>query len=128
MSLLLKSDIDADPYPDSASVQSGLQNESAAEDGDDSALDDDDDDEEVEEDEEDEEDEEGSPAFRGRAPDPEDVPAFDKRTFLSPKKRGKRSRSRPRKKEPDEQPKNNYPTSRQAPADRGWHVLSTGLT
>ena len=109
------------------SVQIGLQNESAAEDGDDSALDDDDDDEEVEEDEEDEKDEEGSPAFRGRAPDPEDVPAFDKRTFLSPKKRGKRSRSRPRKKEPDEQPKNNYPTSRQAPADRGWRVLSTGL-
>jgi hypothetical protein len=113
-----------DPYPDSESVQSGLQHDSAAEDGEDSSLGEEDADEDIEEDEEDEEDEEGSPAFRGRAPDAEDVPGFDKRTFLSPK----RSRSRPRKKGPEEQPKNNYPTSRQAPADRGWHMLSTGLT
>ena len=118
----------ADPYPDSESVQSGLQHDSAAEDGEDSYLGEEYADEDIEEDEEDEDDEEGSPGFRGRSRDPEHVPAFDKRTFLSPKKRGKRPRSRHHKKEPDEQSKNNYPTSRQAPADRGWHVLSTGLT
>ena len=55
-----------DPYPDGASVHSGQQNESAAEDCDDNALGDDD--EEGEEDEEDEHGEEGltSPAFRER--------------------------------------------------------------
>jgi hypothetical protein len=46
-----------DPYPDSESVQSGLQHDSAAEDGEDSSLGDEDADEEVEEDEEDEDDE-----------------------------------------------------------------------
>jgi hypothetical protein len=114
-----------DPYPDGASVHSGQQNESAAEDCDDNALGDDD--EEGEEDEEDEYGEEGSPAFRERAPDLDDDDVFDKRTFLSPKKRGKRPRSRPRKTEPEDT-KNNYPTSRQAPADHGWHEIATGLT
>jgi hypothetical protein len=119
----------ADPYPDSERVQSGLQHDSAAEDGEESSLGEEDEYlEEDEEDEEDEDDEEGSPGFRGRSRDPNHFPEFDKRTFLSPKKRGKRPRSRPRKKEPDEQSKNNYPTSRQPPADRGWHVLSAELT
>ena len=94
-----------------------LSKKNLPQDGEDSSLGEEDADEDIEEDEEDEDDEEGSPGFRGRSRDPEHVPAFDKRTFLSPKKRGKRPRSRPRKKEPDEQSKNNYPTSRQAPAD-----------
>ena len=130
MSLLLESGLYDDPYPDSESVQSGLQHDSAAEDCADSSLGEEDADEDIEEGEEDEDEEDGSPGFRGRSRDPDDD-AFDRHTFLSPKKRGKRPRSRnskKEKKEPDDQSKSNYPTSRQAPADRGWHVLSADLT